>query len=154
MATNVVEFAMKKKWKAAIPWNRLVIVLEHSRFSLKTQSFFFLFVFLRFNSVCVFQFAHRYCIQRWCDEKGNTTCEICLQVKKIFVFLFVIYHDHHGISPTKIILLFGWFGFKLFWLYMLTFQWEFVCVWVSQHKQKLKKRKVEWIVCFSIYISC
>ncbi|KAL1198070.1 putative E3 ubiquitin ligase SUD1 [Cardamine amara subsp. amara] len=26
------------------------------------------------------KFAHRDCIQRWCDEKGNTTCEICLQV--------------------------------------------------------------------------
>lgn len=26
------------------------------------------------------QFAHRECIQRWCDEKGDTTCEICLQV--------------------------------------------------------------------------
>ncbi|KAG7553276.1 Zinc finger RING-CH-type [Arabidopsis thaliana x Arabidopsis arenosa] len=26
------------------------------------------------------KFAHRNCIQRWCDEKGNTTCEICLQV--------------------------------------------------------------------------
>lgn len=26
------------------------------------------------------QFAHRECIQRWCEEKGNTTCEICLQV--------------------------------------------------------------------------
>ncbi|KAH1073909.1 hypothetical protein J1N35_026237 [Gossypium stocksii] len=25
------------------------------------------------------QFAHRDCIQRWCNEKGNTTCEICLQ---------------------------------------------------------------------------
>ncbi|KAL8142652.1 hypothetical protein V2J09_015684 [Rumex salicifolius] len=25
------------------------------------------------------KFAHRECIQRWCDEKGNTTCEICLQ---------------------------------------------------------------------------
>ncbi|KAM7501169.1 hypothetical protein LguiB_000073 [Lonicera macranthoides] len=23
--------------------------------------------------------AHRDCIQRWCNEKGNTTCEICLQ---------------------------------------------------------------------------
>ncbi|XP_047963804.1 uncharacterized protein LOC125208264 [Salvia hispanica] len=28
------------------------------------------------------KFAHRYCIQRWCDEKGNTTCEICLQKYK------------------------------------------------------------------------
>ncbi|KAK9930714.1 hypothetical protein M0R45_027770 [Rubus argutus] len=25
------------------------------------------------------KFAHRDCIQRWCYEKGNTTCEICLQ---------------------------------------------------------------------------
>ncbi|KAL8214854.1 hypothetical protein R6Q57_004303 [Mikania cordata] len=25
------------------------------------------------------KFAHRDCIQRWCDEKGNTSCEICLQ---------------------------------------------------------------------------
>ncbi|KAG6436030.1 hypothetical protein SASPL_100911 [Salvia splendens] len=25
------------------------------------------------------KFAHRDCVQRWCDEKGNTTCEICLQ---------------------------------------------------------------------------
>ncbi|XP_030488502.2 uncharacterized protein LOC115705299 [Cannabis sativa] len=24
------------------------------------------------------KFAHRDCIQRWCNEKGNTTCEICL----------------------------------------------------------------------------
>ncbi|CAN1353028.1 E3 ubiquitin-protein ligase MARCHF2 [Linum perenne] len=25
------------------------------------------------------KYAHRDCIQRWCDEKGNTICEICLQ---------------------------------------------------------------------------
>ncbi|KAL2507580.1 RING/FYVE/PHD zinc finger superfamily protein [Forsythia ovata] len=25
------------------------------------------------------KFAHRDCIQRWCNEKGNTSCEICLQ---------------------------------------------------------------------------
>ncbi|KAJ0659757.1 putative transcription factor C2H2 family [Helianthus annuus] len=25
------------------------------------------------------KYAHRKCVQRWCDEKGNTTCEICLQ---------------------------------------------------------------------------
>ncbi|KAK8718153.1 hypothetical protein V6N13_045398 [Hibiscus sabdariffa] len=25
------------------------------------------------------KFAHRDCIQRWCNEKGNTTCEICLK---------------------------------------------------------------------------
>ncbi|KAL5222582.1 hypothetical protein ABZP36_027295 [Zizania latifolia] len=25
------------------------------------------------------KYAHRKCIQRWCNEKGDTTCEICLQ---------------------------------------------------------------------------
>ncbi|KAG1338790.1 hypothetical protein COCNU_04G010960 [Cocos nucifera] len=25
------------------------------------------------------KFAHRECIQKWCDEKGSTICEICLQ---------------------------------------------------------------------------
>ncbi|PNX55963.1 E3 ubiquitin-protein ligase march6, partial [Trifolium pratense] len=29
------------------------------------------------------KFAHRDCIQTWCNEKGNTTCEICLQVMKL-----------------------------------------------------------------------
>lgn len=26
------------------------------------------------------QYAHHACIQRWCNEKGDTVCEICLQV--------------------------------------------------------------------------
>ncbi|XP_011022996.1 PREDICTED: uncharacterized protein LOC105124605 [Populus euphratica] len=25
------------------------------------------------------KYVHRRCVQRWCNEKGNTTCEICLQ---------------------------------------------------------------------------
>ncbi|CAM8885729.1 unnamed protein product [Rhodiola kirilowii] len=25
------------------------------------------------------KYAHRQCVQRWCDEKGDTTCEICHQ---------------------------------------------------------------------------
>ncbi|MCL7033880.1 hypothetical protein MKW94_007306 [Papaver nudicaule] len=25
------------------------------------------------------KYVHRKCVQRWCNEKGNTTCEICLQ---------------------------------------------------------------------------
>ncbi|KAI5674914.1 hypothetical protein M9H77_05864 [Catharanthus roseus] len=25
------------------------------------------------------KYAHRDCVQRWCNEKGNTVCEICLQ---------------------------------------------------------------------------
>uniref|UniRef100_A0A2P2L6H6 Membrane associated ring finger 1 8 n=1 Tax=Rhizophora mucronata TaxID=61149 RepID=A0A2P2L6H6_RHIMU len=27
------------------------------------------------------KFAHRKCVQRWCNEKGDITCEICHQVK-------------------------------------------------------------------------
>lgn len=26
------------------------------------------------------QYAHRKCVQQWCDEKGDITCEICHQV--------------------------------------------------------------------------
>ncbi|RRT50796.1 hypothetical protein B296_00039053 [Ensete ventricosum] len=26
------------------------------------------------------QYAHRKCVQRWCNEKGDTVCEICLKV--------------------------------------------------------------------------
>ncbi|CAN6969741.1 hypothetical protein IGI04_032993 [Brassica rapa subsp. trilocularis] len=41
------------------------------------------------------KFAHRDCIQRWCNEKGNTTCEICLQVYR---------HGYTAIpKPTKMI---------------------------------------------------
>ena len=28
----------------------------------------------------VVQYAHRACVQRWCNEKGDTTCEICHEV--------------------------------------------------------------------------
>jgi hypothetical protein len=42
------------------------------------------FYFLKFddslNSNWFLQYAHRRCIQRWCNEKGDTTCEICHQV--------------------------------------------------------------------------
>ncbi|RWV85594.1 hypothetical protein GW17_00052604 [Ensete ventricosum] len=30
------------------------------------------------------QYAHRKCVQRWCNEKGDTVCEICLK----YVFLW------------------------------------------------------------------
>lgn len=48
------------------------------------------FLFIQFLSVImlnkdvlfliVLQYAHRSCVQRWCNEKGNTMCEICQQV--------------------------------------------------------------------------
>jgi E3 ubiquitin-protein ligase DOA10 len=30
--------------------------------------------------VCAMQYAHRACVQRWCNEKGDVTCEICHEV--------------------------------------------------------------------------
>ncbi|KVI12448.1 Protein of unknown function DUF3675 [Cynara cardunculus var. scolymus] len=47
----VAEFVMKQSSKPLNPWKLHVLVLEPSRD----------------------------CVQRWCDEKGNTICEICLQ---------------------------------------------------------------------------
>ncbi|KAB5538114.1 hypothetical protein DKX38_015647 [Salix brachista] len=32
-----------------------------------------------FDWFFILQYAHRRCIQKWCNEKGNTICEICLQ---------------------------------------------------------------------------
>uniref|UniRef100_A0ACD5VTX6 Uncharacterized protein n=1 Tax=Avena sativa TaxID=4498 RepID=A0ACD5VTX6_AVESA len=37
------------------------------------------------------KFAHRKCIQRWCNKKGNITCEICNQV----------YSPNYVLPPTK-----------------------------------------------------
>ncbi|XP_076929980.1 uncharacterized protein LOC143594599 [Bidens hawaiensis] len=33
----------------------------------------------RFISLLVVQYAHRKCVQHWCNEKGDITCEICHQ---------------------------------------------------------------------------
>nr|DAD31260.1 TPA_asm: hypothetical protein HUJ06_010111 [Nelumbo nucifera] len=35
------------------------------------------------------QFAHRKCVQRWCNEKGDITCEICHQVLSIASYLLM-----------------------------------------------------------------
>ncbi|KAM0015713.1 putative E3 ubiquitin-protein ligase MARCH [Helianthus debilis subsp. tardiflorus] len=45
------------------------------------------------------KFAHRDCVQRWCDEKGNTNCEICLQVRFIYRFVFV-YTTKTGLTDS------------------------------------------------------
>ncbi|KAK8939330.1 hypothetical protein KSP40_PGU001617 [Platanthera guangdongensis] len=33
------------------------------------------------------KYAHRKCIQRWCDEKGDISCEICRQVLVLGIVL-------------------------------------------------------------------
>ncbi|OMP06414.1 Zinc finger, RING/FYVE/PHD-type [Corchorus olitorius] len=38
-----------------------------------------------------FMFAHRKCIQRWCNKKGDITCEICKQV----------FSPNYSIPPTR-----------------------------------------------------
>ena len=37
------------------------------------------------------QYAHRICVQRWCNEKGDTTCEICQQVCTLFLLSYSTY---------------------------------------------------------------
>ncbi|KAG6469061.1 hypothetical protein ZIOFF_073759 [Zingiber officinale] len=48
------------------------------------------------------QFAHRKCVQKWCNEKGDTTCEICLQVclsDNLSVFLILIVTSFQQFKP-------------------------------------------------------
>lgn len=52
--------------------------------------FYFMCVFLIYEltdfSFCFLaQYAHRKCVQRWCNEKGDTTCEICHKVCVIYM---------------------------------------------------------------------
>ena len=76
------------------------------------------------------QFAHRDCIQRWCDEKGNTTCEICLQV---WFWSFGLYELSRKFSLFTIIYI---------WIWILRMNKYFLL---------FKKRKRKWRVsiCFS-----
>jgi hypothetical protein len=32
------------------------------------------------------QYAHRECVQRWCNEKGDIICEICHEVSNCCIF--------------------------------------------------------------------
>jgi len=38
------------------------------------------FLILRLFPFGFVQYAHRKCVQHWCDEKGDIICEICHQV--------------------------------------------------------------------------
>lgn len=46
------------------------------------------------------KYAHRKCVQKWCNEKGDTTCEICLQK---FVPGYTVPQQlfHHGSVPMN-----------------------------------------------------
>lgn len=41
---------------------------------------FSILVCVNFNNFVILQYAHRACVQRWCNEKGDITCEICHEV--------------------------------------------------------------------------
>ncbi|EOY00898.1 RING/FYVE/PHD zinc finger superfamily protein isoform 4, partial [Theobroma cacao] len=45
----------------------------------KKPSFFRAIDTRKISSTHHLEYAHRRCVQRWCNEKGNTTCEICHQ---------------------------------------------------------------------------
>lgn len=74
----------------------LLLCLDyHFSFSLLgiTYSYEFNLCFEFWLIITSHQFAHRDCVQRWCDEKGNTNCELCLQVRflhSFFIFFFFL----------------------------------------------------------------
>lgn len=49
--------------------------------------FDFLHILMASNFV---QYAHRKCVQHWCNEKGDITCEICHQVCFLNLILYVV----------------------------------------------------------------
>nr|CAB3464529.1 unnamed protein product [Digitaria exilis] len=54
------------------------------------------------------KYAHRKCIQRWCDEKGDTICEICLQLMVLLVLhdaLSVLLDDQGAYTVAMLTLL-------------------------------------------------
>lgn len=85
------------------------------------------------------KFAHRDCIQRWCNEKGNTTCEICLQV--LFFFYFSSYQFFFNLYFFFLMKMFDFSVRMCFWFCevrlavlspnILLFSWIVYCVSVS-----------------------
>lgn len=71
------------------------------------QSLGMIIFWLGFLSLPSIQYAHRDCVQRWCNEKGNTVCEICLQVRSDNRISF-IWHN------------FRWWSFY-FWIFFRRF---------------------------------
>ena len=101
------------------------------------------------------QFAHRRCIQRWCNEKGNTICEICKQVCCLLLhtsgfqaWFLVFYYNfsqivHFWFIPTRFLFsnvvscfLLQYFAncafLYLFGSFLLEEQWcfSFIFVWM------------------------
>lgn len=56
--------------------------------------------------VVVEQYAHRRCVQRWCNEKGDTTCEICHQVLLLFLSLYLLEKFEYDLTECTCVLLF------------------------------------------------
>ena len=68
-----------------------------------------------YNCLCLcMQYAHRECVQRWCDEKGSTLCEICLQVGvSAFCSSIFLWKFSFSALSTKCTLYFLWGGQKV-----------------------------------------
>lgn len=56
---------------------RILLYVSGSVSFFTSRSVFLILELLPFGLV---QYAHRKCVQHWCDEKGDITCEICHQV--------------------------------------------------------------------------
>lgn len=63
-----------------------------------------------------FQYAHRRCVQRWCNEKGDTICEICHQVGNLYVtYRLEVFLMTSAFSPCTS---YCWPFVSLCWLYV------------------------------------
>ncbi|RZB89265.1 hypothetical protein D0Y65_028222 [Glycine soja] len=65
------------------------------------------------------KYAHRRCIQRWCNEKGDTTCEICHQVNlNLFssLILLLFLHTWQHLDCLGFWVSFYILSFHLIWL--------------------------------------
>jgi RING-variant domain len=93
----------------------------------KALYFFFLAKFALLNDWTYFkfliplQYAHRACVQRWCDEKGDVICEIChevcMEIAILSFFLLEFLWVSSSINLNRIVRMFG-SGSILFCLYV------------------------------------
>lgn len=63
-----------------MPWRSLIFIINYRYNCSVLDAHLILSIFL-------FQYAHRKCVQRWCNEKGDITCEICHQVNYVITVI-------------------------------------------------------------------
>lgn len=102
------------------------------------------FLFIQFLSVIMLnkdvlfwiflQYAHRSCVQRWCNEKGNTMCEICQQVDYSIFCSFLYLFNFFSLLLNKSILFISMHSQKSILLIIYLFVYWFIWRELQQFK--------------------